>query len=196
MTKPEENDDRNIRITCIACSKKLYPNAGKFTKEQLEKAKLVKAMFVEEGKMSEHMWVKVEQVVTTDKITHVHGTLNNDPVDLTNIEFGDKVMVSASKVEDIRLTENPEDKEEDDDVVTCELCDDEYPNFLDTGITKYFLCANHLIDLVLIDLKAEDARKLREAHGNQDFYLDKEFYDKKGNNLHPFDKKENETKEK
>lgn len=191
MTKPEDHD-ANIRITCDSCSKKLYPKAGKFTEKQLKKAKLVKAMFTEEGKMSEHMWVKVEQVVTTDKITHVHGTLNNEPMDLENIEFGDKVIMSASKVEDIRLTEEPEEK--DDDVVTCELCDDEYPNFLDTGITKYFLCVNHLVDLVLIDLKVADVKSLRERHGNEDFYLQKDFYDKKGYNLHPFDEKKDAEK--
>jgi Uncharacterized protein conserved in bacteria (DUF2314) len=182
MTCSEDNDP-NIRITCTDCSKKLYPNAGKFTEKQLKKAKLVKAMFTEEGKMSEHMWVKVEQVITTNNITHVHGTLNNDPVDLTNIKFGDVVMVSASKVEDIRLTEEPEEEN-----ITCELCNGEYPVFLDTGMAEYFLCDSHLVDLVIIDLTPKDVKTLRTKHGDKDYYINKDFYGTKGQNLHFFDK--------
>jgi uncharacterized protein YegJ (DUF2314 family) len=178
MTTP--NDD-NIRTLCPDCSKKVYPNSGKFTAKQLSKAKLVKAMFEEEGKLSEHMWIKVSKVETLEGITNVHGCLDNEPVNLEKIEMGDQVMVSASKIEDIRTSEEPK-KEEEEDNDTCELCKDEYPGFLDTRTTTYVLCCEHLFDLVTLNLKPKDVLKLREVHGNRDMYLDKEFYDKKGHN--------------
>lgn len=80
----------------------MYPLAGKFTEAQLRQAKMVKAMFVESGKMSEHMWVKITRVVTADGVLEVEGTLFNDPYQLTNIKFGDAVIISASKIEDMR----------------------------------------------------------------------------------------------
>ena len=180
MTQPE---DKNTRTLCPNCSKKLYPNAGKFTVKQLSKAKLVKAMFEEEGKQSEHMWIKVINVQTLGGITNVHGSLFNEPVNLEKIEFGDQVMVSASKIEDIRTTEEPQKDEEDNSDEKCELCKDKLPMFLDTQTTKYLLCPIHLFDLVTLSLKVKDVLKLRESHGNQDMYLDKQFYDKKGHKI-------------
>ena len=164
--------------------RKCILNAGKFNVKQLSKAKLVKALFEEKGKLAEHMWIKVNKVETVEGITNVHGCLDNEPVNLEKIEMGDQVMVSASKIEDIRTTEEPQETEEDDEEDDkCELCKDTYPAFLDTRITKYLLCPTHLLDLVSLSLKPKDVLKLREVHGNQDMYLDKQFYDKKGHSL-------------
>ena len=94
--------DENIRILCEDCRTKMYTDNGKFTEAQLRKSKMVKAMFIENGKMAEHMWIKTKQVVNDNGVLHVKGTLYNDPFQLTNIKFGDVVIVSASKIEDVR----------------------------------------------------------------------------------------------
>jgi hypothetical protein len=193
MNESHDHIEENTKVICNDCSKKLYPNSGKFTEKQLKEAKLVKAMFTEEGKMAEHMWVKVKEVVTENKITNIHGYLDNDPVNLEKITMGDQVMVSASKVEDVRLTLEPIEKREvEEETPTCEICEEEYPMYLDTGITRYLLCFSHLADLTNLDLNPKDVKALRELHGNEDFYLSKTVYDKKGHQLelHDQDKKE------
>ena len=119
----------------------------------MKEAKLVKAMFKEEGKIAEHMWVKVKEVVTENKVTNVHGYLDNDPINLEKITMGDQVMVSASKVEDVRTTEEPiKTTTEDDETELCEICNEKYAFFLNTEITYYNLCPEHLADLTTFTL--------------------------------------------
>lgn len=97
----EKEKDENTIYTCSECAKKLYPNKGKFTVEQIMKATYVKTLFREEGKYPEHMWVKITDIVMYEPCT-VKGTLANDPVNLTKIAFGDGVIVSSKNIEDLR----------------------------------------------------------------------------------------------
>ncbi len=175
--------NKNIKIICKDCNKKLYPNAGQFTEEQLHKAKMVKAEFSEEGKMSEHMWVLVKEVTNDNGSLNVKGTLYNEPCELTNIDYGDEVLVSASKIEDTRDTLEPiKTEEEGSDEPHCELCGDNLAFYLDTWQTRFFLCPNCLFDLVGYGLKPQQVKKLRKIHGSVDFYLGEDIYDTKGNN--------------
>jgi hypothetical protein len=90
--------DPNILNVCPEFSKKLYPNKGKFTVEQLLKADMVKSAF-SAGKRVEHMWVKVSEVQVEFQL--VKGTLDNTPTEITHLTFGDIVFVPFKYIEDI-----------------------------------------------------------------------------------------------
>ena len=73
-----------------------------------------------------------------------------------------------------------ETKNNYEDIQKCDVCEDDCPKYLDTGMTRYQLCYEHLFELVTFTLKPKNVKKLREQHGNEDLYLGKEFYDKQG----------------
>lgn len=86
----------NIQYVCKECIDKLYPNKGKFTREQLLKAEYIKAPFTD-GISTEHMWVKVTKVNEND----LEGILDTEPTEISNVMYGDAVGVPFSEIEDI-----------------------------------------------------------------------------------------------
>ncbi len=87
--------DNNTICLCESCSKKAYPNKGKLNAKKGQSAKL---RFTD-GKFTEYMWVIVTNVDVP--MNDYEGTLNNEPVLLNNIVFGDVVMFKREDIYDV-----------------------------------------------------------------------------------------------
>lgn len=84
-----ENSD-NMIVTCKNCSEQMYPNKGNF---DIKIGDYIKIRFEEEDK-GEYMWVKVKNI-DGDKY---EGDLDNDPVLIRNISYGDRVKFTKDDV--------------------------------------------------------------------------------------------------
>ena len=134
--------DPNILYVCPECSEKLYPNKGKFTVEQLLKADMVKSAF-SAGKRVEHMWVKVSEVQVENQL--VKGTLDNTPIEITHLTFGDIVFVPFKDIEDIWIEgQVPESVKRLSETKEEELEAEEFVRSLFEGVETiagaFFLC--------------------------------------------------------
>jgi uncharacterized protein YegJ (DUF2314 family) len=128
--------DLNILYVCPECSEKLYPNKGKFTVEQLLKADMVKSAF-SAGKRVEHMWVKVSEVQVEDQL--VKGALDNTPIEITHLTFGEIVFVPFKDVEDIWIEgQVPESVKRLLEIKKEELKADEFVRCLFEGVETIF----------------------------------------------------------
>lgn len=85
-----EEDPSNIIVTCTDCAEKMYPNKGNF---DIKVGDSVKIHFEEEH-AGEFMWVKVEKI----NGDIFEGILNNDPVLMNNVCYGDRVMFTKEEV--------------------------------------------------------------------------------------------------
>ncbi len=88
--------DNNIRLLCKEDSNKRRIEF----QNKIHAIKIgdnVKKEFFEEGKSSEHMWVCVISLLKNG----IYGILNNIPIGLNNIKFGDKVFVGLKEIEAI-----------------------------------------------------------------------------------------------
>jgi len=86
---------KDIRIVCTRC---LAPDPQLAAKgAQYFVGKLVKKLFTEE-----HMWVFIDGF-TDDVLT---GTLENEPLLMTCLNMGDRVVVRLNEIEDVRETGN------------------------------------------------------------------------------------------
>lgn len=85
-------DPNNIIVACKDCSEKMYPNKGNF---DIKVGNYVKIHFEEEH-AGEFMWVKVKKV-NGDMF---EGILNNVPVLVEGISYGDKVTFAKDDVYD------------------------------------------------------------------------------------------------
>lgn len=87
-------DSENIIVTCEECGELMYPNRGKLDVEVGEHAKL---KFVDEFGV-EYMWVEVTKI---DKNSNKYeGNLDNEPVCVRYIKYGDKVEFRREDIVD------------------------------------------------------------------------------------------------
>jgi uncharacterized protein YegJ (DUF2314 family) len=91
--KVNELAQGNIEMVCKDCSAKKYPRKGKFTSEEICRAKYVKKSF-----SGEHMWVLITRVESDGTI---YGTVANTPLLADKPQFGDLVDVKPSEVEEL-----------------------------------------------------------------------------------------------
>ena len=134
--------DPNILYVSPEYSEKLYPNKGKFTVEQLLRADMVKSAF-SAGKRVEHMWVKVSEVQVENQL--VKGTLDNTPIEITHLTFGDIVFVPFKDIEDIWIEgQVPESVKRLSETKEEELEAEEFVRSLFEGVETiagaFFLC--------------------------------------------------------
>ncbi|MFA5401726.1 MAG: DUF2314 domain-containing protein [Dehalococcoidia bacterium] len=94
-----KKSSNNVIPMCPECSEKMYPHKGKFKAEDIRIGDSIKKRFAEDGAAPEHMWVIVTSIAG-DKLV---GTLDNDPVGMTSIKYGDRVELDITEVEDIVL---------------------------------------------------------------------------------------------
>lgn len=92
-----EHED-NIVLICKKCVEQVYPNKGKLTVDIGEFAKL---KFTGE-RLAEYMWVKV---TNADHVMgEYEGMVDNDPIFVTNVKYGDKVKFKKEDVFDVMRT--------------------------------------------------------------------------------------------
>lgn len=85
---------KNIQQICPECNDErqlAFRNSGVIPKEN----EWVKIRFTQEDKQPEHMWVKLFMANNPFYM----GTLDNEPLGLTNIKFGDTVNLEYSQIE-------------------------------------------------------------------------------------------------
>ena len=82
----------NIMTPCDECTKKMYPNKGKWTGRDMKFCTHVKKCFGHE-----HMWVEITEVLKDG----VEGTVANEPVLPGSPGFGTKVFVKYAEIEDV-----------------------------------------------------------------------------------------------
>lgn len=87
-----EHVEGNVEFYCEECSKKKYPNKGKYTIKDMKLCTHVKKDF---GK--EHMWIRIVAITAEGII----GTVNNDPTRDTSPPFGTTVTVKYEEIEDV-----------------------------------------------------------------------------------------------
>ena len=85
-------DPGNIIITCKDCADRMYINKGNF---DIKVGDFVKLRF-DEGYGEEYMWV----IVKKQNGDLFEGILDNDPVIMTNMKCGDKVIFDKNEVVD------------------------------------------------------------------------------------------------
>lgn len=103
----------NIFTTCKQCSDKKYKafieNKGlDKLMNVIENAKevFIKARFVEKSKV-EHMWVRVNKLVEEQNSILIEGILDNDPVLISNIKYGDIVKVALDDISNFIVNDKP-----------------------------------------------------------------------------------------
>ena len=78
-------EEGNLILACAECSKNMYPNKGTFDVQAGDGAKLK----FTDGYGTEYMWVKIIKV---DKENNKYeGRLNNDPIIVQCVKYGDNV---------------------------------------------------------------------------------------------------------
>ena len=90
------NKTGNIRLICATCVDKAFPLKGKFKKSDVKVGMFVKKTF-RDGREAEHMWVIVKKITAKG----VKGTLDNNPISLTNVRYKDEVFVGFKDIEDV-----------------------------------------------------------------------------------------------
>lgn len=88
-------DPANIIFVCKECGKDMYPNKGKLNANIGEFAKL---KFVDECG-TEYMWVKVTGV--DKKGEKYKGILDNDPVLVLSVRYGDNIEFEKEDILDV-----------------------------------------------------------------------------------------------
>ncbi len=88
------------RLVC----KHRAPTAGKYAEEDAKRfvGKFIKMAFNATNPRTgaatkEHMWVKVE----SESQGKLIGTLDNDPILTTDVQFGDEVTLTVDQIEDV-----------------------------------------------------------------------------------------------
>ena len=93
----------NIKIMCVDCSK----TRKEKMQEELRNlhiplsslvGKFVKKGFIDSQNITDHMWVKIDGITDTGKLT---GVLNNDPMIITSLQNGDRVEVDITEIEQV-----------------------------------------------------------------------------------------------
>lgn len=94
----------NIIQTCKECSDNKYNqfiNNGGIAElmyaYEHSKSLFVKARFIDEEKV-EHMWIDVLELIEEDNKFLIKGTLDNDPVLVSNVKCGDTVKISLDNI--------------------------------------------------------------------------------------------------
>lgn len=94
----------NIIQTCKECSDSKYNEfirnggiADLMYEYEHAKSLFIKARFIEEEKV-EHMWVDVLDLIEEDHKILIKGTLDNDPVLVSNVKCGDTVKISLDNI--------------------------------------------------------------------------------------------------
>lgn len=85
-------NETNIVLTCRECSDEMYPNKGKFDVKVGEFAKI--RFEAENGLTSESMWIKVTKVNGDE----LEGVLDNDPIFIKSVKYGDIVKFKKEGV--------------------------------------------------------------------------------------------------
>ena len=85
----------NIMLICKECVEKVYPNKGKLT---VDIGKFAKLKFTD-GHAGEYMWVMV--IAVNKRKEEYEGRVDNDPILVTNVKYGDKVKFKKEDVFDV-----------------------------------------------------------------------------------------------
>ncbi len=89
---------KNIEIICNDCAKERKRDfQKKFNKKELRVGDLIKKKFFNQ-EHNEHMWVKVIKIKSNGLIV---GRLNNKPLVLKELRFGDIVKVRLKEISDL-----------------------------------------------------------------------------------------------
>lgn len=106
IEKEEENkkemaeNPKNIMLVCKECSEKMYPDKGKF---QVDIGQFAKLKFTDKS-CSEYMWVKVVKVRDGQDYEggyDYEGMLDNEPIFVRNVEYGDVVKFNKQDILDV-----------------------------------------------------------------------------------------------
>jgi uncharacterized protein YegJ (DUF2314 family) len=88
----------NICLVCKVCARKNMPRYRRMPLKAFV-GKSCKLLFLD-GDVGEHMWVRCTGVAKMDGF-QLKGTLSNDPVAVTGLDYGKPVLFNRSEIEDV-----------------------------------------------------------------------------------------------